>query len=695
MLANEIQQDILLPDLAELEGMSRRAFNACFSNRMRSLQVILQYYQGHGTFAGLRNVGRLTNDELIRLCLKHGARKVELADKRKTNEPMLSPLHEFPQERMLLLERYFRTRRDSFTEGTRKLMKAGGQGVDRDVSAFIGFFSYARNRRTGSGTGKVKLRRVVELCDELRDFARLLEGDACPEQKFEWFTGLWSRHFDLPVESLDEYREPFMQRCFPLFRFLRNVLDARSNLDSRERLLLRDRAGYFLDGGRRSLEDIAADLGITRERVRQIGQSIYHKVLELVTLAGPIHEVLDYEMMDGHGRDVIVITSESARDTNALEEAAFTVKFYATVCEVLHGGDFRLLEHYSDDNAWFLVRKELQDVFDFDVYLAELRGHRQKATVQGHVFDTVEYVRSSWYAADQSLFNRVVAACLLLGREKLDVISDNDGNLIFMRSEQPSLRGYVIEVLKEIDRPVHVNEIYDRVQEKYPGAARSVHSIRSVVANRKLFARYSAWSVYGLREWEGQREGLKSGGYSDIAEGFLLESDIPLYVSEVVNHVLRYRNAKPRHVLATLNADKKGRFRHFPNGRIGLAVRDYPPIGSLPVGLPPPYEYAGEYSGAMARRRESPALAAATIIQFIRENGTGVEFSHLVHHFVEYLRIPERDVRRVLVDTLRRGMLVLANGDIVMLPGLSVPALPVPDLMKAQVIEEVIAEFES
>lgn len=695
MQANEISQDILLSDLAELEGMSRRAFNACFSNRMRSLRVILQYYQGHGTFAGLRNVGRLTNDELIRLCLKYGARKVDLIDKRKESDAGILSLHTFAPERMLLLERYFRARRDSFTGGTRKLMKAGGQGVDRDVRAFVTFFSYARNRRTGSGTGKVKLRRIVELCDELREFARLLDADAGPEQKFEWFAKLWNRHFQMPAELLHGYREPFIQRHFPLFRFLRDILDGWSNLDHRERLLLRDRAGYFLDGERRSLEGIAADLGITRERVRQLGQSISHKVLELVTLAGPIHEVLDYEMMDGRNRDVIIITSETARNMNALEGAAFTVKFYATVCEVLHGGDFHVLEHYSDDNAWFLVRAELQGVFDFDIYLAELRGQRPRATVQGHVFDAAEYVRGCWHDADQLLMSRVITVCLTLGRVKMNALSDDNGKLIFTRNELPSLRARVIEMLKEADHPIHVGEIFDRVNAKYPGAARSVHSIRSVVANRKVFARYSAWSVYGLREWEGQREGLKSGGYSDIAEGFLRESDIPLYVSEVVNHVLRYRNAKPRHVLATLNADKKGRFRHFPNGRIGLVARDYPPISSLPVGLPPPYEYTGTYSGTTARRRESPALSATIIMQFIQEGGAGVEFSHLVYHFVEHLRIPERDVRRVLVDTLRRGMLVLASGDIVTLPQLTVPAPPVPEPAGGQGIEEIIAEFES
>src|SRR5581483_11527488 len=65
------ENDILLAELADIEEMSVRAVNICYTIALDSLNKILQFYLKGGDFKSIRNCGQRTENELIFICKKY------------------------------------------------------------------------------------------------------------------------------------------------------------------------------------------------------------------------------------------------------------------------------------------------------------------------------------------------------------------------------------------------------------------------------------------------------------------------------------------------------------------------------------------------------------------------------------------------------------------------------------------------
>ena len=68
---NEVFKDIDLSDLVKFENLSNRVYNICSSASLGYLSEIMDFYLEYRTFLKLRNCGKKTNNELIKVCRKY------------------------------------------------------------------------------------------------------------------------------------------------------------------------------------------------------------------------------------------------------------------------------------------------------------------------------------------------------------------------------------------------------------------------------------------------------------------------------------------------------------------------------------------------------------------------------------------------------------------------------------------------
>ena len=648
----EMIPDIPLAQLAEIEQMSVRAYNVCNVAGLQTLEAILDHYRRVGTFAKLRNAGRLTEEELVGICTKYESRETPaLIEEQLQTEPELN-WGELTPTQMTAIERYFLMRLDALSVRAQGLLKYIVPRIDTSAAAFAEFFGERKHRQPGSfqNVGRVTITELVTLRDDLVQLARTVRDGLAEQAIFSQFVEQWVKEFGFEESELLHYRQGFIVRRFPLFRFMHDLFERGRGLGERDLMLMRHRYPYYLGAEKVTLEELASRLDLTRERVRQLSVAIPSKLRAMIASIGPISDFVNYEALYGRSRDLLVIDEEFAECINAREGVSFVSPFYSTIFESFLKESHDRIEEDFDATTDYLVSRELREVFDFDAYLRDLAERIEARRPEDYTLSMREHPKRFWSGEDYSLLPRVAAVCEVLAHEEFGIHSTAEGDLIFIRNTKRRMHEFIIDYLEEIGRPMHVEEMFEALKERHPGLVSSVESLRGTMLRYDRFRRYEASSTYGLKEWEEQYAHLKSGSYSDIAERYLQEFDHPRHITEVADHVMQYRSTNRPNVIYTLKADVTERFKFFDGGMIGLTKKDY---SSTNTNFRP---LSGRVFDSLAR--------------LIRDNGNSLSLTRLMDYSMLHYRMPEEQARSLFERAFREGRLEL-DGDKVSVPEVS------------------------
>lgn len=638
---------VTLKHLADIEQMSVRAYNVCNENGLRSLDAILAFYRQKGTFTKLRNAGRLTEEELVGICQKYSDAPPEIPEQ---IEPQTAPSVDWAaldQEQLAAVERHFQMRLAALSVRSRGVLQFIMPRIDTSARAYAEFFADPKHRQPNSfaNAGRVTIAELLELQAELVQLARTIHEGLVEQVMFEQTATLWKSRFDLPDADVVRYRQDFVVRRFPLFRFLQDLFDRRICVSDRDMLLMRHRYNYFLGAEKRKFDDLGTELGVTRERVRQMTLGIPSKIRELVASVGPVADFVNYEALYSRNRDLIIVDEEFAECINTREGVSFVAPFYATVFESFLKASHDRVEEDFDAATDYLVHKDLTAVFDFDAYLRDLSERVAARIPETYTLDMKEHPKRFWSGEDYTHLPRVAAVCEVLAREEFGLDADMEGNPVFRRNTKRLLHEHMADILEEAKRPLHVEEILKILQERQPGLTSSVETIRSVALRYDRFSRFDASSTYGLKEWEEEFSHLKRGTFSDIAEEFLRESIAPQHLFDVADHVMQYRSTTRNSVIGTLKADTSDRFRWFDGGMIGLKSKDY--------------------VGSELNYRSLSGRVFDSLARLIRDNGNQVALSRLIDYCVLHYRMPEQQARTLFERAILDGRFELREGELV------------------------------
>ncbi len=633
--------DIPLHRLREIERMSVRAWNVCQNNNLTTLSALLHHYQAHGTFAKFRHAGRLTETELINICRKYlqeaNVQRLQSIQKKLDRLDLNVPSPDWSlwsQTDLTSLNNELHQRIENFSTGAKDLLRFIVPPVHANIRAFDDYVSALQQKVGFTPADKLTLQELQAARAEVIQLSKQFSTFLPEEESFQQFATLWRERFGFTAEELSGYRQAFIARQFPLFHFLNDLLFVRGKgLPDHIQKTMTGRYSFRLGDQQRQLESIANEVGLTRERIRQIAGTIPGRIQTVVASLGPIAEYLCYQPLFYKGRDLLIIDDAYAQYVNASESVSFTPAFIAVVLETFLKEHYDRLEEDFDGATDYLVSSELTEAFDFDAFLRRMAERLEQRITQPYKLNLMQEVEANLKTASRLQLRRVVAVCELLAGKEFGLAATAAGEILFQRNTKKRLDEHIADLLLEVGTPLHVEELSARLNQVFPELETTPESVRGTMLRfPERFARYNTGSTYGLSEWETAGEGLKRGTFADIAEEFLAASDCPRHWTDIAQHVMRYRTTTERTVFGTLKADMTGRFHFYNGGMVGLSQKQY-------EGIDTNYRVIGGPTYQNLR----------TVIQ---DMGGNVETSKLVVYCMLHYRLPEQQavhfVHRVL-----------------------------------------------
>lgn len=332
-----------------------------------------------------------------------------------------------------------------------------------------------------------------------------------------------------------------------LDQFINEIL---SNFNEKQQKVLTGRFG-LKSGVRATLQEIGDELGVTRERVRQIEEQAIKKLRDIVRSRGSELVAVAEKHLDSSGgvREDELFLDEifkkyefSQQAKNAREKLRFVF--------LVAGAP---LYHKEDDSYrafWYADKKSEKLFFDFvsDMTDALRTGDRTKVTKKKEYLSVCPDLFSCHFLSIPKTFGTNVFGDFGL-REWAEI-------------EPKTIRDKAYLVLKKTEKPLHFEDIAKNIHklgiDKKPAHVQTVHNELIKDGRFVLVGR----GIYGLRE-----HGYEPGTVKEVIAQ-LLKAKGPLPAEDVVRLVNERRFLKENTIL--LNLQNRKHFKRLNNGRYHL-----------------------------------------------------------------------------------------------------------------------------
>lgn len=328
--------------------------------------------------------------------------------------------------------------------------------------------------------------------------------------------------------------------------YLTTIDSLLQDLDSRKKEILERRFG-LKTGQKETLQAIGDDLGITRERVRQIIENTLAQIKERhgSILTTPFSMLEDYLRQNGGLKKEEKIFQDLAKE----EKLKGPILFFLTL------GDkflyFReTFEHYSfwtiDQEAVFKAKETI------NITIEKLEEIRQPLLLE----ELKDYISKE---IETHIFHSYIEISKYIGRSPDGLL----GLIHWPEINPKGLRDKIYLVLKKEGRPLHFFEITQKINELPFQTKRALpESVHNELIRSDLFVLVGR-GIYALREW-----GYQPGTVKEIIIKILREKGKPLSKEEILNEVLKQRIVKENTVF--LNLQDRQTFGRTQDGKYYL-----------------------------------------------------------------------------------------------------------------------------
>ena len=369
--------------------------------------------------------------------------------------------------------------------------------------------------------------------------------------------------------SMEDYTRRGAETAYDVF--VATINDTLATLaDPRDIRVLRLRFGLE-DGGRSTLETVRREIGISRERVRQLQR------IAILTLRRNARE-RPFRILDSAG----ALRSWGGIVGERLEDEGFSLALSQTI-----GVDKDVIDSHirlmAELNAVPPDERTPLNVLDSRVIAAFIRNidPMSLGALKSEISSDPDARRAlqDWPNLDMAMRLKLI---LRVDIDEKGVCRATERT--FSGSTKMDHRlSAMISVLREAGKPLHFTEITKRAQLLLPGKfALSQRNIHARLDRHKKHFRWAGMGMFALTEWDiGVRDdGLGSAhrptrrkGIGDEIAMLLLERGEPMRLAEIENHILRVRKIEviPRSVAASIATDKARRFASLGGGWVGLS----------------------------------------------------------------------------------------------------------------------------
>jgi hypothetical protein len=673
------------------EDISVRSFNVCNDNDLKDLNAILKHYREHKTFGNLRDCGRKSNEELIRLCLTYSNEDdlsaneivmtenlfskivMNLSNKQteeinystinqsknlsvrslnslrfylrgnldiiNINEKILSngdfyiqklrnvgkkSIPEIIQFIESLKKELFRNTDLNFTnEKTPKHQNpiitfiSNLTRIQREiVNSFIEINSNnlsnrSKNALTSFLDGNLKIRNISEriltndrfnfqdiknvgkkTVTELKSFFDSIIDFIAKVSEVEnenELIALRNRFIIEKTFSISSIPDEILksQSIFTLVDFLisKNVI-----FDKNENIIFLRAFKIYNNLTPLTLDEIAEELKISRERVRQIRKAILRNLFSNLQFLRNLDDDLYRKYSLDQNQQLINVDEILNKMINQINNTNFSTEFNSILIYSYIPDKYELLGNIEDvfqpkifnsrgrhnwDN-FYLVSQDLTNIFDFNKFVDDLSKRLNDRIEETYSFHFKSYLSNFLKVEDRSITALVLPVAEKIINKEFNLIIDLNDNIVFKRNTVKQVPEFAIEALEKLGAPANIEEIYKLIEKDFPEITKSKEALRGSLQQTPEIIYFGRSSTYGLKKWETEKDGIKGGTIKDIIFDYLNDKNYPIHILELVNEVHRYRGeTNAKNIITNLKLDPQNQFLIFNQSFIGLSCKSY------------------------------------------------------------------------------------------------------------------------
>lgn len=574
MLRKELPK-ISKEDLRKAGRLSTRAYNMCCRARLNTLADILLYVESGRSFKQIKQAGAKTKEELFLLCK-------EVVSKLEDDE--------------------IEFRGDYLPENDQEIGKRF-EALDSERKAVLVLW-YDKKKQAL----KAREFHAVEHWT-LEDFYR--EVWCCPDFSFQRLPQVGKRS----IEALEQFRlflekkveelfrceeiqvvmerailkygnfcsDPFVRSYWeetnhlPMFWLLGKKLESRMG---RDYVIFRETFPLYENQTVKSLDEIAVEQKLSRERVRQIRNQVFQEFFDKQNVLFQTEEDWEGYLPEIAG-EVVSSSSYRGGEINTREKTNFSSSFIFRIFAFVFDTKVKLIGDVGiskrDRIKWknsFLVRSRIFEIFDFDSFREDMEGRLSDQRSEDWICPIDDYLDDSlcWKEYDLEEHDAVKTVVLELFVQEFGVYLDDEDRIVIpANKEKPAEE--IVKILEESGGPLYLQEIFERYSSKFPYRFSYPNQLRSFMNLEDRIVAIGRTGRYALKEWN-----INTGTIREIIVGFLSKKGVPQTDRAIMDYVLKYYpDTNCASIRSTIydGAEAYG-FVFFEDGLFGLKNKDYP-----------------------------------------------------------------------------------------------------------------------
>lgn len=398
----------------------------------------------------------------------------------------------------------------------------------------------------------------------------------------------WLNKSTVYSELLDEYCHDYYRNHarLPMFHILSNCFTYYLKKD-RSINILNSVISIFSNGERNSLENVANDNNLTRERIRQICENTIKRISER-RMSGysniPMyHNILkqeDWAYVTQILSECNFWKKDDLYDIAQREDCLLSRDIVLTVLAAIYSSQYEIigkvpLSLRPQNNEWnnsYFISKSLTDCFDFYKMIEIVKDYENTHTMeltlscQELLLDTFY---SAWKVFDYSVVNELEQVVSKILVDELGMIPDLNYKFTLVGKKEETTADVLYGLLKEFGNPLSIDSLFEKIESIHPNKYKSANSLRTIIYKDPRLCLLGVNNLVALNEWEH----IRTGSIRDIIVSYMAEHDVPLHIKDIVAHVQQYRNTTERSISSTMCSGEQ--FVRFSGGYYGLADKDY------------------------------------------------------------------------------------------------------------------------
>ena len=557
----EITSHTLIKDLLTEGMISVRANNVCASNGIMTINDLMGC--SHHVLATFDNCGKKTLDELRGLKERvGGVPMMKIPD--PENVILYNKLDEtskrYLDERFdaMFITLSTRTRNVfSHVRGMSDMLEYcyGQRGINMRHTRLCG-----RKSASEFETFINESRRLVD--DYLKKVAMLDENGRNELRRSHRMDMTRDRFPFLNEEEIERVSSRGDNGLTPVFLMIRFIMRTETNQT------LAFRSYYGLDKGceRKTLDEIGRELGLSRERVRQLICSPVSFPPEVLRIASRLAIRLG-------NTDLVAYDSPlwEEIEKNEAEPSGLNVFQLMALITALDS-DYAITT--LSRNYDYLIRKESFKGIRLLSTIRDMEQRIDNRRMQEEPLDLMPYIAKGRMDNSSAKASSVAALMRHYLHTKYKCRPSGDFR-VMMPASTFNIMTAIEEIIEENKGPIAFTDLFTRFAERYPGnVPRSELSFKSYIFRDKNIRSIGKSGRYVLASW-GK---MHTGTITDMLANILSSANNPMTLYELYEAVSEiFPNTKPSSCANLMFLDSKHRFVQYKGNRYGLSSREYRP----------------------------------------------------------------------------------------------------------------------